>query len=146
MQKNSQKQNGYIPHHFFGKKSGGGYITLIIVTIVGAFTAAMTLGVLADGISSSSTGLSFSQTYKARSYTNACAEKALFRIHNGDITISEDITASPIIFDNGNCIYIANISGGNITINASGISGRAIVNITVTGTVAGGLVTITGWQ
>ncbi len=49
-----------------------GYITLVLIIIVGALTSAVVLTALSDGISSAQTGLSFSQTYKARGYANAC--------------------------------------------------------------------------
>ena len=116
----------------------------MLVIIVGAITAAVVIRTLADSLSSSQIGLSFSQTYKARSLANACVEKALRRIHNGDFANTD---SGNITFTNGNCIYsVSDISGGNISISATGTSGRSIITETVTGTVSGGNITINDWK
>ncbi|MES2023088.1 MAG: hypothetical protein V4439_00190 [Patescibacteria group bacterium] len=128
-------------------KKQKGYVTLMMMIIIGALTAGIVYTIMSDSISSLQMGVSFSQTYKARSYANACAEEALFRIHNGDITAHEDNTSSPISFGtNETCTYDATVSGGNVTITVTGNAKRAIVSETVNGTVSGGAVHITSWQ
>ncbi|MCE9585498.1 hypothetical protein K8Q94_02665 [Candidatus Nomurabacteria bacterium] len=121
-----------------------GYVTLVLMIIVGTLTAGIVFTVMSDSINSSQIGLTFSQTYKARSYGNACAEKALYRIHNGDITASE---SNGITFDSNNhCTYDAVISGGNVTIDIEGVSGRANVTQNITGTLSSRNITIISWN
>ncbi len=124
-----------------------GYITLVLIIIVGALTAAVVLTALSDGISSAQTGLSFSQTYQARGYANACIEEALYRIHNLDITATENNNGAPTSFgSNEKCTYDASVSGANVTIYATGTSNRATVGEILTGAVSGGDVTIIRWN
>ncbi len=127
-------------------KKQKGYVTLFLVIIVGVITTAMVLTVLNDGLSSASTGLSFTERYRARSFANACAEKALYRIHNGDITDSENNRLDPIIFhDNEECTYSAFIDGSSFRINAIGISESSHVIMVVTGTLSNGEIAISSW-
>ncbi len=125
-------------------KKQNGYITLMMMIIVGSLTAGIVYTVLSDSIGSLQTSLSFNQTYQARSFSNACAERALYRIHNGDITTSE--TDSITFGTNQTCTYDVSISGVNITINTIGISRRARVEQIVSGTFSGGVITISSWQ
>lgn len=124
-----------------------GYITLMVVVIVGAFTAAVVLSALQSGVAGSNIGMSFMESYKARSYANACAEKALYRIHNNDISLSGS-ESSGLTFDDGStCTYTATVSGGGgVTINAVGLYQLSRVPVAVAGTVSSGHVTITSWQ
>jgi hypothetical protein len=124
-----------------------GYITLVLMVIIGALATAIIITALSDSISSSQSGVAFYQTYKARSYANACAEKALYRIHDGDITLHEDNTSSPFSFASGEwCTYSADVSGANITVHTVGVSKVAKVTGTVTGTVSAGNITIVSWN
>ncbi len=123
-----------------------GYVTLILVILVGAFTAAVVLRALSDGVTSSETGASFLAASRARSYADACAERALYRVHAGDVpTPGSD--SGELTLERGTCTYAATTSGGGgVTIDAVGHSGRANVSLGVSGSVTSGNVTVTAWQ
>lgn len=147
MKKNNDENLSRNGKLFSRRQSASGYITLVLVVIVGAITAAIVLTALSDGVSSSQTGLSFIQEYKARSFADACAEQALYLIHIGTIGTPGTGTGTLTPDASGTCTYDVSVdAGGNVTIDAEGVSGRATVPVAVTATVSLGAVTITNWH
>ncbi len=127
-------------------KQQKGYITLLLVIMVGAITTAMVITALGDGLGSAQTGAAFSERYRARSYADACVESALYLIH--DDTISTPGSGSDSIdFDTGTCSYTAEVSlGGEISISAEGSAGRSVVPVSVSGTTSLGVIDIVSWN
>ncbi len=123
-----------------------GYVTLVLVIIIGVLAFAIALSAITDGVSASKSGFSFMQSYEARSYANACAEEVLYKIHSGTISLGTSDSTSEV-FSNGSCSASTNVNAlGAITMSVSGVALRAKTDITITGTVSGGKVTITAWQ
>ncbi len=127
-------------------RHSGGYVTLVLMIIVGAMAFAIALSAITGGVSAAKTGFSFMQLSQARSYATGCVEQALYKVHNGDIVVGSTDTGTDT-FSNGTCSYFATVSAlGDMTVNASGFSVRSKTDIIIEGTVSGGRVTITSWR
>lgn len=123
-----------------------GYITLMLVMIVGGITAATVLTALWDGVTASQAGIAYIASSKARSYADACAEKALYRVHNGDVS-SPGSDSGSITFADGSCTFSTTVAlGGNVTISGEGVYNDSHATVSVQGSVSVGVVTISSWE
>lgn len=96
-----------------------GFMTLIIVLIVGVIALSITVSLLISGLSVSRTSFDFQQMYQVKNLAHSCAEEALQQIRdNTNFTGTGNLN-----FSLGSCTY---------TVVGTGSNNR---NITTTGTI-----------
>ncbi len=139
------------------QNTNSGYITLMLILIVGAISFAIVFSILSSGITSTRIGLAFMGSYKAREYADACIEDTLYIIHAGtasttgcyyeDFENSDSGTDCGHTIDNEGCrSTFSGDYGSTWEINSTGQSGRLSRDITVNAEESSGDITITGWS
>ena len=120
-----------------------GYITLLMVIIVGAIGVATGVSLLLLGVGSSRTSLSFEKSNQAKALSNACAEAALDQIRS-----SPSFSGSAgLTFGRGRCSYqVLNLGGQSRLINASGTVDEVVRKIKITLNQITPKINLTSWQ
>ncbi|MBI2033816.1 MAG: hypothetical protein HYT13_01825 [Candidatus Liptonbacteria bacterium] len=124
-------------------KAKGGYITLLMVIIVGAIGVATGVSLLLLGVGSSRSSLSFEKSNQAKALSNACAEAALDQIRNS----SAFSGSAGLTFGRGSCSYqVLNLGGQSRLINASGTVDEVVRKIKITLNQITPKINLTSWQ
>ena len=120
-----------------------GYITLLMVIIVGAIGVATSVSLLLLGIGFSKTSLSIEKSNQAKALSNACAEAALDQIRS-----SPSFSGSAgLTFGRGSCSYtVTNLGGQNRLVNTSSTVDEVIRKIKITLNQITPKINLTLWQ
>ena len=120
-----------------------GYITLLMVIIVGAIGVATSVSLLLLGIGSSKTSLSIEKSNQAKALVNACAEAALDQIRSSPAFSG----SAGLTFGQGNCSYaVTNLGGENRLINASSAVDGVLRKVKIILNKITPKISLTSWQ
>lgn len=120
-----------------------GYITLLMVIIVGAIGVATSVSLLLLGVGSSKTSLSIEKSNQAKALVNACAEAALNQVRSSPAFSG----SASLSLGRGNCSYtVTNLGGQNRLINASSTVDEVVRKIKITLNQITPKINLTSWQ
>lgn len=120
-----------------------GFISLIIILIIGAMGIMTAVSVLLLGLGSSRTSFSIEQSKQSKGLANACAEEALERIR-----LFTPFTGSgSLSLGQGNCTYtVTSLGGPNRLIISTGTIGSNIRKVRIIIDRINPRIRITSWQ
>lgn len=120
-----------------------GYITLLMVIIVGAIGVTTGVSLLLLGVGSSQMSLTIDKSNQAKALANACAESALNQIRSSPAFSG----SASLTFGQGNCSYtVTNLGGENRLINASGTVDEVVRKIKINLNKITPKINLTSWQ
>lgn len=120
-----------------------GYITLLMVIIVGAVGVLTSISLLLLSVGSSRTSLSFDKSNQAKALVNACAEAALDQIRSSPAFSG----SASLTFGQGSCSYtVTNLGGENRLVNASSTVGEVLRKVKITLNQITPKINLTSWQ
>ena len=120
-----------------------GYITLLMVIIVGAIGVATGVSLLLLGVGSSRASLSLDKSNQAKALANACAEQALDQIRTSPAFSG----SASLTLGQGACSYtVTNLGGENRLINASGAVDEVLRKVKINLNQITPKINLTSWQ
>ena len=124
-------------------RSQAGYLTLVVVLVVGAIGLAVAVALLLLGSSATRTALAVQQSAQARMFADSCAEEALQQIRSS----TSFVGSGSLTFGADTCWYnVTNLSGQSRLITASSTVGTIVRKVRVNLDRINPQINVTSWQ